>query len=361
MLRWILIGLGGLVGLMLLVVVGGYLALLRPDIPYETLEARYGAADGRTIEVGDVRAYYRDEGADTIATVLLLHGYGASTATWDAWAETLKGRFRVVRVDLPGHGLTRAPDTFPATPDTYADFVDQFANKLGLGPVVVVGNSMGGNVAWRLAERHPQRVAGLVLVDAAGFRDVAPSEGGGTLLFNLLASPFWGRVLQDLDSTVLARQTLKASFVDQSRVTEAMVRRYVDLSRAPGRRALLRALSLSSWSIEPASPERLAKIIAPTLVMHGAQDALVPVENGRRFASAIPGAQIIVYEGVGHLPQEEAAERSAQDLERFLAMLPPFSPLGQPLPLGVSPDGPGQPLKPESMGKTESRPLEGVY
>ena len=147
----------------------GYVTLLRPDIPYARLEAKYANAASRFIDMpGGLQVHYRDQGDKARPAVVMVHGFSASLQAWEPWVTRLGRDYRIVTLDLPGHGLTRAPAGYRPNTTAYADLVDQLALRLKLGPYVVVGNSMGGAVAWKDALRHPADVRALVLVDAAG-------------------------------------------------------------------------------------------------------------------------------------------------------------------------------------------------
>jgi hypothetical protein len=138
-------------GVLALVVVGGYFALKRPDIAYATLDAKYANAQSKWLDLGDgVSMHYRIEGAPEGRTLLLVHGFSASLHTWEPWAAILGAKYRIVSLDLPGHGLTLTPPGFSPSPENYADLVESAAQKLGLGKVVLAGNSMGGGIAWPL-------------------------------------------------------------------------------------------------------------------------------------------------------------------------------------------------------------------
>jgi pimeloyl-ACP methyl ester carboxylesterase len=292
-----------------------WLSLHRPDIPYPVLEARYATAQSRYLDLpGGEHVHVRDVGAGPGAPLVLVHGFAASDRDWDDWIARLSARRRVVALDLPGHGLTRAPAGYRASSDAFVRVVDEAATRLGLPPFVIAGNSMGGGVAWRYAVAHPERVRGLVLVDAAGFEHGEGSRGAGGLAA-VLRTPVGRALVADSDVTLLARQGLKAAFVDPRLVTPDLVRRYTDLSRGPGHRAILLGIDQGA----PATPERLAAIRTPTLVMVGEEDRLIPPTDGRRFADAIPGAVLIAYPGVGHVPMEQIPDRSAADLDAWLA------------------------------------------
>lgn len=298
----------------------GWLALRRSDIPFETLEARYATPQSRYLALGDgVRLHYREWGNPRHPTVVLVHGFSASTQTWDAWAEPLSRTRHVVAIDLPGHGLTRGQPARPARLTDFVPVLDAAATSLGLARFTLVGNSMGGDLAWRYALARPDRVKALVLVDAAGWpvRGERGLSRAAPLLGFALHEP--GRTLIGrLDARAQIRRGLRLAFADPARATDAMVTRYAELSRAPGHRDILLDLTRDALVRPTASARALKAIAVPALVMVGEQDRLVPPAFGRRFAEAIPGARLIVYPGIGHLPQEEAADLSLRDLTAFL-------------------------------------------
>jgi pimeloyl-ACP methyl ester carboxylesterase len=299
--------------------VAGYVSLLRPDIPYPSLEARYASPASRFMDLpGGVRLHYRDQGDPKGPVLLMVHGFAANLDAWEPWVQRLKTKYRLVTLDLPGHGLTRAPAGYAPTIDGYADLVEEVRLRMGLGQVVLIGNSMGGAVAWDGALRHPGAVRALVLVDAAGWPKET-AKGGGTLIFRLLSSKIGQRLIRDIDTRALAKDGLVSAYVDPALVTPALVDRYVLLSRAPGHRDIL----LGVLSMHPAgvTVETLKRLKVPTLVMHGEIDKLVPHADGVSFSKTIPGARLISYPGVGHVPMEQIPDRSAADLDAFLAAL----------------------------------------
>jgi pimeloyl-ACP methyl ester carboxylesterase len=191
---------------------------------------------------------------------------------------------------------------------------------------------MGGDVAWRYALAHPEKVRGLVLVDAAGWPDPRPGANQANARIKLLKTPTGRMLLRDLDASRTVRGGLDRSFADPSKVDRAMLDRYVELSRAPGHRDVILNLLESYGDYKYATPETLAGIKAPTLVMTGAKDQMVPPQNADRFAAAIPGAKLVSYPEVGHLPQEEAAVRSSVDLRAFMVALEPKKAAEAPKP-----------------------------
>jgi len=303
------------------VLAGLAFAVLRaPDRTAAELESAYAGANDHFAEFpGGIRLHYRDQGGKDKPVLVLLHGYGDSYATWEGWAKVLEDRYRVVSLDLPGHGLSAAPADYQLDADAYARLVADFATRLQLPPFALAGNSMGGGVAWKVALLAPENLRALVLVDAAGWPANA-AGGSPSLAFRVLQHPIGRWVLARIDNKPLITQGLTAQVYDKSLITEALVARWADYQLYPGHRPILMSAAPSSHS--QATVEKLAAIKLPTLVLHGEYDPLIPLENGRKFAAAIPGAQLISYPHVGHMPQREIPEKSAADVAAFLAKLP---------------------------------------
>lgn len=315
----LLIGVLVIVGLVAIVAVGGYLVLRRADIPYESLASRYESAASRYVDLpSGVRMHYRDEGNEAGPVLLLIHGYSASLHTWEPWIYELGGDYRIVSIDLPGHGLTRAPAGYNATIENFRDAVGEFAAAQGLTRFVIGGNSMGGNVSWEYALAHPEQVDGLILIDSSGWPETRAENAEEPIIFKLLRNPLTANVLRDLDNSRLIRQGLQRSFADPTKVDEAMVTRYSELSRAPGHRDILLQLMLDFRSRNYASNERLAALTMPVLILQGAQDNLVPPDHATLFHNAIAGSELVVFDNAGHIPQEEIPAISAEPVREFV-------------------------------------------
>ena len=312
MLKWTAIILGIIVALL----AAAWLKLRGPDIPYETLEAKYTNGASRFVDLpGGFHVHYQDDGDSRLPTVVLLHGFGDSYTSWEGWVQQLKTGFHLLSVDFPGHGLTRAPEGYSLDGEGLADFVDAFASQLGLPKFAVAGNSMGGGVAWQLALRHPQRIDALILVDAAGFPNEKP-PAAVPLAFKILKYPLGRALLRNIDNRPLIDEGLKTDVFDKALITPALVDRWADFQRAPGHRAIL--MSVRMGSLMSASPEALRGINVPTLILHGENDVLIEPASAGKFAAAIPGAKVLIYPNVGHLPQIEIPQRSSADVAEFL-------------------------------------------
>jgi len=319
MFRWLL----ALIGLVAVVVVGGYFVLKRPDIPYETLAVTYESPASRYVDLpGGVHMHYRVDGAPGDApTLLLIHGFSDAVQTWEPWVRQLNdlsaNGYRIISIDLPGHGLTRAPAGYRASINAFRDAVYAFAQSQHLTHFAIAGNSMGGNVAWEYALAHPDQLTGLILVDSAGWSHPTDEGALNSPMMKLLRSPV-GPYLRDLDNTALFRRGVQAAFADPAHASEEMVTRFVTLSRAPGHRDILLQMQTNRNARRAASNEVLAPITTPTLILWGDQDHLIPVGDAELFHTAIHGSEVKIYHNVGHMPQNEATEQSASDVHEFL-------------------------------------------
>ncbi len=299
------------------VLAAGWLALRRADIPYDTLETIYTVQDTQFMTLDDgLKVHFTDTGPQDRAAIVLVHGYSASLHTWDAWKTDLEMDYRVITLDLPGHGLSRSEDPSKAKIERFAEVVYEVTQDLGVERFTLAGNSMGGNTAWSYALAYPETLDGLILVAASGWPEEEGEGDDSPFIFTLLSNPIARAVMKDLDMTSFVRSGLQDSYTDQSFVTDELVDRYVALSRAPGHRETL--LAIMAGDRVEATAEALSAIQIPTLVMWGRDDNLVPVSGAQKFADAIQGSDLIVYENIGHLPQEEHAAQSIQDVRDFM-------------------------------------------
>ena len=287
------------------------------DILWPELEAKYANAQSRYAEFpGGLHVHYRDEGNSAGPAIVLVHGFAASLQAWEPWVARLGGDYRIISLDLPGHGLTRAPEGYVASTDGNVAIVDELTRRLGAERFVLGGNSMGGAVAWNYALQHPDRLRGLVLVDSAGWPSHRKGGAGPPAIFRLLGNPAGRTILKSFDPTPLAKRGLRSAYVDERLVTPALVARYTDFARAPGHKDIL--LTMQNRPRAPVSAQTFATLRLPTLVLVGEADRVIPPAQSRSLAAAIPGAKLIAYPGVGHVPMEQIPDRSAADVAAFL-------------------------------------------
>jgi pimeloyl-ACP methyl ester carboxylesterase len=273
-----------------------------PDRPVEELKDRWATPPSVFVPLQGMSVHLRDEGlrGDSLP-ILLLHGTSASLHTWDGWVEALAPTRRVIRVDLPGFGLTGPfpDDDYHVT--RYVDFVVALLDSLEIPRAIIAGNSFGGQLAWETAATAPARVAALILVDAAGYPNAPKSIPIG---FRVALSPS----LQPLMTRLLPRRMIEASlhdvYGDPERVTAELVDRYYELALRPGNRRAL-GLRLEQALHHEARADRIPLLTQPTLILWGGRDQLIPRENADRFAQDIPGSRLVIFDDLGHVPHEE--------------------------------------------------------
>lgn len=263
--------------------------------------------------------------------VVLLHGLGATKLSWLPLLHPLGERYRVTALDFPGHGeSTKARAAY--TPRFFAGVIRRALDALGVDRVALVGNSMGGRVALELADRAPDRVAALVLLD--------PAIPG-------LPFPYYARLMRLVPAGMgrfplpLRRKMvgafIRTLFADPSRLPgqayAAGADEFVRVYRsARARVALLASLRGLMTDKADAFWRQVGSIALPTLAMWGEDDRLVPARLGRRLVQAMPDARLVVLPRVGHAPQFEVPEITAQLVGRFLAGVYDRSPWGASAP-----------------------------
>lgn len=285
-----------------------------PDRPVETLVARWGLPPSTFLDLGGQLVHLRDVGPRSDPRPLvLLHGISSSLHTWAAWAQALQSTRRVITIDLPGFGLTGPRADGDYRGDADARFVVQVLDALKLEQVVIGGNSLGGEIAWRVATLAPGRVDRLILVDASGL----PSDRQSLpLAWRAAAVPALNWLMESVLPRAIVVHGLMQAYADPARITDALVDRYYELTLREGnRRALGERLRQREWGTDA---DRIHKITQPTLVMWGGKDALIPVDSGREFQRRIAGSDLVVFADLGHMPQEEDPARTVAAVKAFL-------------------------------------------
>ena len=300
------------VGLALLVlVVAAGVWLYTPDKGRAGLEADYAGPPSQFLDVAGLRVHVRDTGPRSAPVLILLHGFGSSLHTWDAWAADLERDFRVVRYDAPGFGLTGTDPTGDYSDVRSIAVLAALMDRLGIGTAAVIGNSMGGRVAWRFAAAHPERVSKLVLISPDGFK--APDDQYGQ---PAPVDPMMKMLPYTLPSFML-RQNIAISYGDPARLTDAVFTRYRDMMLAPGVRGAI--VARMAQEVKPDPVPLLRRIETPTLLLWGERDGMIPFSNSADYLAALPHASLVALPGLGHVPFEEAPAVSVAALRHFLS------------------------------------------
>ena len=285
--------------------------LYTPDKPRAALEAKYLDSPDDYLEVAGLRLHLRDTGPRDAPAVIMLHGFGASLHTWEPWAQALAGEHRVVRFDLPGSGLSGLDPGGDYSDARSVEVLGALMDRLALPRASLVGNSIGGNIAWNFAARHPERVDRLVLVSPDGFASPGFEYGKKAEV------PAMVKLMRYALPTFMVRQSLAPAYGDPTALSDERVTRYRDLMLAPGVRGAMIA-RMEQVVLEDPEP-LLRRITAPTLLIWGEKDAMIPVSNAADYLRDLPDARLVTFPSLGHVPQEEAPEESIEPVRQFLA------------------------------------------
>lgn len=295
------------IGVLILAVLIVSGAGIRFDVPVEKLKAKYANGESRFVTIDGLSVHYRDEGKGF--PLLLLHAAPSSLHTFNRLAAELSKQYRVIRLDLPGYGLTGPNVSCDYSVQWYLRFLESFLNALHVDSCYAAGNSFGGRLAAELA--YAGRVKKLVLIASAGY----PIEDEGVLAVKMARSRLLRPIVRYVTPRFFVAMNLKEVFGPGQSVTAETVDRYYDLMLRTGNRDTF--IAMCNRKIEDIS-SHLRTLKVPTLILWGSNDSVIPPSYAEFFHRDIPGSRLIVYDGVGHIPQEVVPERVAADMRAFL-------------------------------------------
>jgi pimeloyl-ACP methyl ester carboxylesterase len=290
--------------------IGAGVWLYTPDKSRAQLEAEYAAPPSKFVQVNELRLHVRDTGPRNGPAVVMLHGFGASLHTWEPWANALSDKYRVIRFDLAGFGLTGPDPTGDYSDDRGLQVLATLLDTLSIKRATLIGNSLGGKLAWMFAAEHPDRVSKLILISPDGFASPGFEYGRKAKV------PLLVQLLPYTLPAFMVRMNLAPAYGNPSTLTDDLLTRYRDMMLAPGIR---RAMIARMMQVELQYPEPLLRRIkAPTLLIWGERDAMIPVSNVRDYTSMLHDSHVVTFPDLGHLPQEEAPIRSLIPVRAFL-------------------------------------------
>ena len=299
----------------LLLLLAGFTALnWAPDRPVSELAARWAQPPSTFIDVAGMRVHVRDEGLrDDPVPIILLHGTSASLHTWDGWVRELEQDRRVIRVDMPGFGLTGPTPDGDYTIAAYVRFATAVLDHFGIEHCVLAGNSFGGWVAWETALAQPGRVNALILVDSAGYAIRSQSV---PIAFRIAQIPALNRLMEVTLPRSMIESSVRNVYGHPDKVTPELVDRYYEITLRQGnRKSLVQRFVQAPLGIDE---ERIKELRVPTLILWGGRDRLIPLEYAGLFNRDIAGSELVVFDDLGHVPQEEDATRTVGAVKAFL-------------------------------------------
>jgi pimeloyl-ACP methyl ester carboxylesterase len=284
----------------------------RSDLNENDLVKKYSDPSSQLIEIGGGRLHIRDTGNPNGPVVVFIHGFGASLHTWEYWSKELEKNFRVIRFDLPGFGLSG--------PDQKGDYSDDRSNQIILSlldalqiqKISIVGNSIGGRIAWYFTAKHPGRVEKLILISPDGFQSPGMSYNKAPKI------PVYMNLIKYMLPKSLFKENLEFAYFNKSVLSDQLFERYYELALYPGHRQAMIDRMRQTVLKDPAP--FLKEIHCPVLLLWGERDGMIPIRNAQDYLAFMPQAQLKVLQDIGHLPQEEDPQKSLPYLLQFLKL-----------------------------------------
>ena len=297
----------------IILTISAFILFFHRDISLDKLKLKYANIQSSFISVKNIDIHYRDEGNQTDSIpIILIHGTGASLHTFDDWTNKLKYSKRVIRLDLPAYGLTGPFVDRDYSILNYTSFLKEFLETLDIKQCIIAGNSLGGEIAWNFALEKPDIVKKLILINSGGFPSFSKSV---PIAFRLAQTPVINKVVRFITPFFIVKSSVENVYFDKSKVTDSLVERYFDLCLREGnRQAFIDRLGIGKRN----NYINISNIKQPTLILWGADDLLIPVENAYKFQNSLPNNKLVILENSGHVPMEENPFESIKHVIEFL-------------------------------------------
>ncbi|UAM97088.1 alpha/beta hydrolase [Polaribacter litorisediminis] len=283
------------------------------DISVDDLKKEYAKEHSKFIEIDGMQVHYRDEGKGF--PIVLVHGTASSLHTWNDWTKQLTKNYRVIRMDLPAFGITGPNKNADYSIKAYTNFLHQFLEEIKVDKFHLAGNSLGGNIAWNYTAEHPEKIEKLILIDASGL----PTNKEQPAIFKMAKTPVLNSLFLYVTPKFFIKKNMKEVYGNESKITDELITRYHKMAlRVGNRQAFIDRAKIDFKLGTKSNLEKLKSIQTPTLLIWGAKDTWIPLDNGKRMDKALPNSKLVVLENSGHVPMEENPEESLAILEEFI-------------------------------------------
>ena len=299
-----------LIGLVVVIVGAVALVLLRPNntMPSAEVTKKWKDPASTFLTWRGGQVHYTDEGKGQ--TVLMIHGFGGNYKNFQSLAEIMRDEYRVVRIDLPGFGLSDFPkEGYTDINQTYTDYLQFIADTLHLDSIYVIGNSRGGAITWNMAIQQPELVQKIVLLNSAGYDVAKVAEKLAIFKFKS-----FGKVFEKGMPAFMSNSGLKKCYADLSKFDPSVAAMNNEITNREGN--VMHMLGMASHVKFP-DTALIQQVACPTLIIWGEQDQIVPREHADRFKRDIKGSELVVFDPCGHVPMMERPEDTKREVVRF--------------------------------------------
>ena len=281
------------------------------DISKESIEAKYLLESSDFIEIDGVNIHFAIDG--TGPDLLLLHANYANLIDWNPWVDQLKKHFRVIRIDIPGHGLTEADPSNDYSMQRTVFLLENFLNELKIDTLSIAGATLGGTTTLHYASQNPEKIDNLILVSPGALN---PRVRGRTEPVTL-PKPF--EIIAYITPKIITETLLKGGFGDPNNVTDQLIKRWHDLLLREGQRdaQIARVNQYVSGDIDRV----LSEVRAPALIMWGKKNNVVPVDLAYEMKDMMKNSlriEMIIYESGGHQLVQELGIQTGKDALEYL-------------------------------------------
>lgn len=281
------------------------------DKSVEEIEAKYLLNSSSFKTIDGVNIHYTDEGTGPV--VLLLHANYANLIDWNPWVTKLSSDYRVIRLDIPGHGLTEADSSNDYSMSRTLFLIEKLLVSLDIKNLSIVGASLGGTIGIHFASNNPESIDNLILVSPGALNPrIRGSNEPATVpkAFGLIAQ---------ITPRLLVKGLLSAGFGDPANVTEELITRWHDLLLREGQRdaQMARMKQYVSGDID----EVIRRVKSPVLIMWGKKNKVVPVELAYEMKDLLINStsiEMVIYESGGHQLVQELGQKTAVDAMEYL-------------------------------------------
>ncbi len=301
-----LLGLIAVVALLLLVG-----AVVYSDVPAGEVEAKWARPPSKFVVIDGVRLHYRDEGSGP--AVVLLHANYSSLFMWEPWVAKLSDDYRVIRVDLPAHGLTGPEPHGNYTLERIQTLFERFIDERGLQRFTVVGTSIGGTVAMRYTAAHSERIERLVLISPGSLEARVRGRTTPAIV------PRVADLLAYVTPKAFTRFLLTNDYGDPARLSDTVTDEWHEMWMREGNR--LAMINLLRQYVSGGVEDKIRAVKVPVLLIWGEKNKRVPLAlayETQQLLENSPEVKLEVLPGIGHMLVQEAPQQSAQLIRRYL-------------------------------------------